>query len=79
MSRQQTSSVGRLKRDLAVFSVALIGAGILLHFALPWFDFVDLISGVVGFALEYPKAAAVPIGILLIFVAMAAVDDRFSP
>jgi hypothetical protein len=78
MASAQASATGTLKRKLAVFGIALIGVGILLHFTLPWFDFPQLIGWVFGFAVDYPKVAAIPVGILILFFAMAAVDDRFS-
>ena len=76
MSYSQPSSTGKLKRNAAVLGVAFIGSGIILHLALPWFDFIQMISGLFGLAADYPRVAAIPVGVVLLFFAMAAVDDR---
>ena len=77
MAHSGSSAAEELKRKVAVFGVLLIGSGVILHFALPWFDFVWLIKSLVGFAIDYPRAAAVPIGFLLLLFIAAIVDDRF--
>ena len=79
MSRAHTSALGKLKRDAAVFAVAFVGFGILLHFAIPWFDAVQLIEWTIGFGIEYPGVSGTIIGFGVILVAAAAVHDRFSP
>ena len=78
MAHTASSATGELKRKMAVFGVCLLGSGVILHFALPWFDFVQLIGSVVGFAFDYPKAAAIPVAFLLLLFLMAIVDDRFQ-
>lgn len=77
MAHTASSATGELKRKMAVFGVYLLGSGMILHFALPWFDFVQLLGSIVGFAFDYPKAAAVPVAFIVLLFLMAAVDDRF--
>lgn len=77
MAHTASSATGELKRKMAVFEVCLLGSGVLLHFALPWFDFVQLLESIVDFAFDYPKAAAVPVAFIVLLFLMAAVDDRF--
>lgn len=79
MSHSQTSATGKLKRNIAVFGVAFVGIGIIMHFALPWFDFIQTIGWILGLSVDYPKAAAIPVAFLVLFFLMAAVDDRFRP
>lgn len=79
MSHSQPSATGKLKRNAAVFAVAFVGIGVILHFALPWFDFIQMVGYTLGFAADYPRAAAIPVALLALFFLMAVVDDRFSP
>lgn len=78
MAHAQTSAKGGLKRKLAIIGVAVLGSGVILHFALPWFDFLQLLGWVVGIAVEYPEAIAIPIAFIALVFIMAAVDDRFQ-
>lgn len=79
MASSQPSATGTIKRKLAVFTVALVGVSIIVHFAIPWIDMIQSLGWLVGFAWEYPIAAAIPVAFLVLFFIMAAVDDHFSP
>lgn len=79
MARPQQSVTGKLKRDAAVFGVAVVGMGIILHFTIPWFDFIQTIGYIIGFAVDYPKVAGMFVGFLVVFVLMALVHDRLNP
>ncbi|MCX2818496.1 hypothetical protein EGH25_03895 [Haladaptatus sp. F3-133] len=76
MPDRQQSARNQLKRNVAVFGVALIGAIVLVHFALP-FDMVQLLLSIPPLAIEYPKAVALLVFVPIVFYAMATVDDYF--
>lgn len=77
MSHSQTSATGELKRNAGVFTVAFVGVGTIMHFAVPWFDFLQAIGWIFSFAADFPKAAAIPVAFAIVIFLMAAVSDRF--
>jgi uncharacterized membrane protein YedE/YeeE len=78
MSTNQQSARSELKRKVAIFGIFFVASALLLHFVLPWFNLPAALNTTVNYAVEYPKAVGIIIGIAVVFYAAATVDDYFS-
>lgn len=78
MSTNQQSARSELKRKVAIFSIFFVASALLLHFALPWFNLPAALNTTFNYAVEYPKAVVILIGVVIAFYVAATVDDYFA-